>query len=108
MRTCKSKLSKTITANNSANVPNRAWEEDELPPTLHFPLDLWRTICTHLKNKRLISLTTYFKIYIYSDYYLITTVTFTYQKLSASEYASATCALSRSCISCLPATRFDF
>jgi hypothetical protein len=65
MSTCKSKLSKTITANKLVDVPNRAWEEDELSPTLHFPFDLWQNICTHLENKRLISLTTYFKIYIY-------------------------------------------
>jgi hypothetical protein len=49
----------------------RAWEEDKLSPFLPFPLDLWRNICTHLKNKRLISLITYFKIdiYIYSYSY---------------------------------------
>jgi hypothetical protein len=64
MKTCKQKLSKTITANMSADVPNRAWDEDELLPVLHFPLDLWRNICTHLENKRLISLKTYFQVYI--------------------------------------------
>jgi hypothetical protein len=41
MRTHKSKLSKTITTNKSVDVPDRAWEEDELSPAQHFPLDLW-------------------------------------------------------------------
>jgi hypothetical protein len=62
------------------------------------------------EKKRLISLTIYFKIYIYiySEYYRITTVTCTYQKSSASESALATRALSRSCLPCLSATCFDF
>jgi hypothetical protein len=47
-------------------------------------------------------------IYIYSDYYHITTVNCTYQKLSASEFASATRALSHSRISYFSATRFNF
>jgi hypothetical protein len=85
---------------------DRAWEEDELSPYLHFPLDLWGNICTYFKNKRLISLTTYFKIY--SDYYLITTVTCTYQKLSASESALVTRSSSHSRIFCLSVTHFDF
>jgi hypothetical protein len=93
MRTCKYKYNKTTTAKKLAHVPDRAWEEDELLPVLHFPLDLWLKICTYLKNKRLISFTTYFKIY--SDYYLITTVTSTYQKLSASESILVTHASSR-------------
>jgi hypothetical protein len=65
MRTCKSKLSKTIIVNKSVDVLDRAREEDELSPALRFPLELWQNICTHFKNKRLISLTTDFKIYIY-------------------------------------------
>jgi hypothetical protein len=47
-------------------------------------------------------------IYIYIDYYRIITVICTYQKLSASESALATCALSRSHFSCLSVTHFDF
>jgi hypothetical protein len=46
-------------------MPEGASEEDKLWPFLPFPLDLWRNICTHLKNKRLLSLTTNFKICIY-------------------------------------------
>jgi hypothetical protein len=102
MMRCKSKLSKTITTNDSTDVPNRTWEEDELSPALRFPLNLWQNICIYLKNKRLIFLTTYFNIYIYIyiDYYRITTVTYTYQKSSASASASATCALNHSRLSC--------
>jgi hypothetical protein len=73
---------------------------------LSFPLDLWQNICTYLRNKRLIHLTTYFKLY--DDYYLITTINFTYQKSSESESASATRASSHLCLSYLSATRFDF
>jgi hypothetical protein len=47
-------------------------------------------------------------ICIYSDYYCITTVNYTYQKSLASESASATCTLSRSHLSCFSASRFDF
>jgi hypothetical protein len=47
-------------------------------------------------------------IYIYSDYYYITTITCTYQKLSASEFASVTRALSHSHLSCPSVTHFDF
>jgi hypothetical protein len=91
-------------------MPDRAREEDELSPILCFSLDLWQNICTHLKSKRLISLTTYFKIYIYiySDYYRITIVICTYKRLSTSQSASTTRALSHSCISCPSATCFDF
>jgi hypothetical protein len=47
-------------------------------------------------------------MYIYSDYYRITIVNYTYQKLSASESALVTRALSRSILSCFSATHFDF
>jgi hypothetical protein len=53
-------------------------------------------------------LLTYFNIYIYNDYYRITTVNCTYQKLSASESTSATRALSRSHFSWFLMTHFDF
>jgi hypothetical protein len=85
-------------------MPERAWGEEELSPFLPLPLDLLRDICTHLKNKRLISLITYFNIYIY----ILITVNYTYQKSSASESASATRALSRSRFSCFSASHFDF
>jgi hypothetical protein len=51
---------------------------------------------------KLTSLITYFKIYI------VVTVNYTYQKLSASESASTTCALSRSRLSYFSVSRFDF
>jgi hypothetical protein len=86
-------------------VPNHAWE-DRVSPCLSFSLDFLWNISTYLKNKRLISLTTYFKIYSY--YYLITPVTFTYQKSSASELALVTCASSHSHLSYLLVTCFDF
>jgi hypothetical protein len=90
------------------DVSECALEEDELSPFLPFPLDLWQNICQHLKNKRLVSLITYFKIYIYSDYYHITIVNCTYQKSSASESVLATRAMSHSRLSCFSASHFDF
>jgi hypothetical protein len=45
--------------------------------------------------------------YIYSYYYHITTLNCTYQKSSASESASSTCALSHSRLSCFSASHFD-
>jgi hypothetical protein len=47
-------------------------------------------------------------ICIYSDYYRITTVNYTYQKSSAFESTSATHALSRSCLSYFSVSHFDF
>jgi hypothetical protein len=85
-------------------MPERACEEDKLLLFLPFPLDLWQNIYTHLKNKRLISLITYFKIYIC----IVITVNCTYQKSSASEFASATRALSHLHRSCFSASHFDF
>jgi hypothetical protein len=86
-------------------VPEHVWEEDELSPFLPFPLDLWRNIYTHLKNKRLISLITYFNIYIY----IVIIVNYcTYKKSSASESTSVTRALSHSRLSCFLASHFDF
>jgi hypothetical protein len=93
MRTCKYKLSKTVNANKSADVPERVSEEEELLPFLPFPLYVWRNICTHLKNKRLI--------------YLII-VNCIYQKSSASEFASTTSKLCHSHLSCFLASHFDF
>jgi hypothetical protein len=43
MTMCK-KLSKIITSNKLADVPDHAWEEDELSHVLCFSLDLGRTI----------------------------------------------------------------
>jgi hypothetical protein len=46
-------------------------------------------------------------IYIYSDYYRITTVNCTYQKSSTFESALATRALIHSYLSCVSASHFD-
>jgi hypothetical protein len=100
---CKSKLSKTITANKLADVPDHAWEEDELLPALRFPLDLWRNICTYLKRQKINLFNN-----IYGDYYGIKIVTCTYQKSTASVSASAIGVLSRSLLSCFSVTHFDF
>jgi hypothetical protein len=45
---------------------------------------------------------------IFQDIYIVITVNCNYQKLLASESASATRALSHSCLSCFSASRFDF
>jgi hypothetical protein len=45
---------------------------------------------------------------IFQDIYIVITENCTYQKSSASESASVTHALSRSCLSCFSASHFDF